>query len=99
MDVSVFLQLLCGASILSSVITEFVKQFFKNKEKASYNLIALIVGVVVGIGSCHSYYSLNCISFENQGMLISILMGIATAISSMIGYDKVKQLINQLMGK
>lgn len=99
MDVSIFLQLLCGLSVLSACITEGIKQFFKAKEHASYNLIAIIVGIIAGMGGSHVFYYLSDIGFANPALLVSILMGIATALSSMVGYDKVKQLIMQLMGK
>ena len=99
MDVSTFLSLLCGFATLSGIITEIVKQFFKHKEGTSYNLIAIIVGLIVGISGAYVYFSLSNTQLTDSFIIISILMGIGTALSSMVGYDKIKQLILQLTGK
>lgn len=99
MDATIFLSLLFSFAAISSVITEAVKQFFKEKEGSSYNLIAIIIGLVVGICGTLLYSFLTEIPFTLHIIVYSILMGLAAALSSMVGYDKVKQLIEQLVIK
>lgn len=99
MDVSMFLTLLLSFTALSGIITEVIKQFFKDKPGSSYNLIAVIVGLGVGIAGTYIYYYLTGMPFENSTLLIAVLMGISAALSSMVGYDKIKQLILQLNDK
>lgn len=99
MDVSMFLTLLLAFTGVSGLITEVVKQFFKDKEGSSYNLIAIIVGLIVGIAGTYIFYHLSGIAFDNNTLLIAVLMGISAALSSMVGYDKIKQLILQLNNK
>ena len=45
------------------------------------------------------YYQLNTIDFNTNNVIFIILMGIASGITSMVGYDKVKQAIMQIVCK
>ncbi len=97
MNINMSLTLLFVFASISTLITEWLKiKFFKDKETISYNVVALIVSMVVGSGGCAIYYQLSSIPFITNNIIIVILMGLATALSSMVTYDKVKQTIEQL---
>lgn len=98
MTVSLFLMLLSAFSVLSGLITESIKKVLKDKANLSYNILALIVALVVGCVGCTVFYQLDGISFTVNNIIYMILMGLASGLTSMVGFDKVKQTIEQLVG-
>lgn len=97
MTITIFLLLIAICSAVSSLLTEGIKTWFKNANKDySANLIALINAVVVGCGGTAIAYVLMGIAFTLSNILCLILMGAAVWLGSMIGYDKVIQLIAQV---
>ena len=99
MTTTIFLMLLSAFSVLSGLVTEAVKKLISDKANMSYNLVALIVALIIGCGGCAIYYQLNAILFTVNNVIYMILMGFASGLVSMLGYDKVKQAIEQLVGK
>ena len=96
MTVTIFLALLFGFSVITGLIVEAVKKFINDKENVSYNVIALIVALVVGVIGCAIYYQFTAVPYTTNNIICMVLMGFASAICSMIGYDKVRQAITQL---
>ena len=99
MSASLFLILLSAFSVLSGLVTEVIKRLLNEKEKFSYNIIALIVALIVGGSGCTIYYQLSSIPFTLNNIIYIILMGLASGLCSMVGYDKVKQTVKQLVWK
>lgn len=95
MTIELFLTLLLGFATLSSLITEGIKKVFTGIK--NYNILALIVSVIVGGVGTFVYYSLNNISFTTNGVIYLICIGLATGLTSMTSYDKVKQAIEQFL--
>ena len=93
MTVQIFLALLTGFSVITSLITEAVKKVLINCTK--YDLIALITALVVGGGGTCLYYYLSNIPFTGHNIVYAFLMGLASALVAMVGYDKVVQAIEQ----
>lgn len=98
MDAPIFLILLSLFSTITGLITEGVKKMIKDKANLSYNIIALITALVVGTVGCCIYYQLNNISFTADNVIYIMLMGFASGLVSMVGFDKVKQTIEQVIG-
>lgn len=98
MNITMFLILLSTFSVISGLITEGIKKLIKDKANLSYNIIAIIVSLIVGIVGCVVYYLLNDISFTVDNITYMVLMGLASGLVSMVGFDKVKQLIEQING-
>lgn len=96
MTVPMFLALLFGFSVITGLIVEAIKKFVKDKENVSYNIIALVVALVVGIVGCAIYYQFAVIPYTTNNIICMGLMGIASALVAMVGYDKVSQAITQL---
>lgn len=98
MTANTFLALLFAFATLSALVTEGIKNFIKDKENISYNLIALIVALIVGGVGTAVYYQLNDIAFTLNNIIYLVLMGLASGLGSMVEFDKVKQLVEQITG-
>ena len=96
MNTSLFLILLSAFSVISGLITEGIKKMINDKANFSYNIIALVVALIVGTIGCATYYQLNSIPFDVNNIIYMILMGLASGLTSMVGFDKVKQTVEQL---
>lgn len=93
-----FLVLITILSLVSSLFTEAVKNACKNANKTySANLIALINGLVIGAGGVIAAYLLLGIAFTAGNIACIPLMGLAVWMGSMVGYDKVIQLVSQVL--
>ena len=94
MTVEIFLTLLVFFSTATSLATEAFKKLVGNK--IPYNILVLIIAMIVGCVGVYVYYILNNIEINSINIIYLILMGIANWIGAMVGYDKIKQLINQM---
>lgn len=99
MNTTMFLILLSSFSFLSSLVTEAVKGIASDRVHLSYNIVALITALMIGGGGTGIYYQLNAIPFTVNNMIYIVLMGLASGLVSMVGFDKVKQAIEQLTAK
>ena len=99
MTTTTFLMLLSAFTVLSGLTTEGIKNLISDKSNMSYNIIALIVSLIVGGVGCAIYYQLNTIPFDINNVIYRILMGLASGLCSMVGFDKIKQAVEQIVGK
>lgn len=100
MTVQLFLVMFTIGSLISSLLTEAIKRWFANQEKeVSANMLAAINSVVIGIIGTVIYYILKGIPFNVVNITCMILMTAAIWVASMVGYDKVMQLIDQITNK
>lgn len=100
MSVTLFITLFTLGSFACTLVTEAVKKAFINaKKEASANLLALIDAVVVGgLGTSVAYILLG-IEWSTNNIICLALMIVCIWIGSMIGFDKIKQLIEQIKGE
>lgn len=96
MTVTMFLMLLSAFSVISGLVTESIKKLVNDKVNLSWNITALVVALIIGSCGCFIYYQLSAIAFTLNNIIYAILMGLASGLSSMVSYDKVKQTIEQL---
>ena len=92
-----FLFLLMSFAVLTATVTEAVKKFL-DEQHVSYasNIVVLVIALVVGCGGMILYYIGSGIPFTWLNIIYVPLMGIANWMGAMVGYDKVKQAIEQL---
>ena len=97
MNIALFIALLTVFSTVTSLCTEVCKKVL-DESKITYasNLLVLIIACVVGILGTGLYYIVSSIEFNAVNIVCMPLMGIATAVGSMVGYDKVIQTIKQI---
>lgn len=97
MNISLFITLLTAFSTVTSLITQFAKKILDEKGKTySSNILVSIIACIVGICGTGIYYVFYSIEFNIINIICMILMGLATSLGAMLGYDKVIQTINQL---
>lgn len=100
MTVQTALILLTIFATITSFVVEAIKKFL-DEQKIDYasNVVVLIVAMVVGCGGTALYYVNYQVPFNALNSVYLALMGVANWLSSMIGYDKVKQAIEQMKDK
>ena len=97
MTISMFLILLSVFSLIVGLIVQALKKLLDECGRHySSNIVACVVAAIVGICGTAIYYSLAEIAFTATNIICMILMGLATAVGSMVGYDKVIQTIKQI---
>lgn len=97
MTITLFITILTVGAAVTTLLTEAIKRAYQNaKKEYSANLIALINAVVVGCGGCAVVYMLMNIPWTVNNIICMLLAGVAVWIGSMIGFDKVKQLLEQI---
>ena len=100
MTIQLFITLLVALCAVSGLLTEAIKKWFENKQKnPSANLIAVIDALVVGGGGMVAAYTWLSIPFVLPNIITIAAMIFLVAIGSMVGYDKVIQLITQISSK
>lgn len=97
MTVTTFLILLTICAAITSLITEGVKKLLDDA-KIGYasNILVLIVALIVGCGATALYYVNYQVPFNALNSVYLALMGVANWLGVMLGYDKVKQAIEQI---
>ena len=97
MTITLFITILTIGGALTALITEAIKKVYANMNKQySPNIIALINAIVVGGGGTAVVYMLNGIDWSVNNIICLVLMAMAVWISSMLGFDKVLQTVNQI---
>ena len=96
MTVIIFLALLLFFATITSLITEAIKKMLPSYFE-SYNIVVCIVAFVVGFVGLLIYFILTHTQLTIDYLIYAFLMGLATWLSAMVGYDKVKQTIEQLL--
>lgn len=97
MTITLFITMLTLGSGITALLTEAIKKAYTNAGKEySANVIALINALVVGCGGTAVLYMLRAIPWTANNIICLILMGVAVWIASMIGYDKILQLLKQI---
>ena len=99
MDITTFLTLLFAFSVITSLVMEVIKKFINDKENISYNFVTLCIAIVIGGVGTAIYYQLNGIPYTVNNVIYVVLMGFASGLCSMLGYDKVRQAILQITNK
>ena len=96
MTIALFVTLLTTMAVAVSLLTEAVKKFFEGtKISYSSNMVVLILSIIVGIGGTSMAYVYMDIAFTPPNIICMVLMAVAVWVGSMIGYDKVIQMVGQ----
>lgn len=100
MTVTMFIMLLAAFSTLTGLCTEGIKKLL-DEQNVTYasNLLACIVGLIVGVCGTAAYYVIATIPFSAVNIVCMVLMGVASAVGAMVGYDKLMQMLKQLVEK
>lgn len=97
MSITLFITILTMGGLITALLTEAIKKMYANMNKDySANIIALVNAIVVGCGGTAVVYMLMDIPWTVNNAICMILMTIAVWISSMLGFDKVLQTVQQI---
>jgi len=97
MNSGFLLTALAAISALTSLTVEALKRIFNEKGiKYSSNLLAAIVSVVLTIAICVGGVLYSGVPFTIQEVIVMIAMTFLSFLSSTVGFDKIKQLFDQL---
>lgn len=97
MTITLFITILTGGAAASGLLTEAIKKAYTNANRNySANVIALINAAIVGGGGTAVTYMLIGIPWSTNNLICVVLMVICVWIGSMVGYDKIMQLIKQI---
>lgn len=84
---------------LTSLTVEAIKKILNEKEiKYSSNLLAMIVAIVLTVAICIGYILYMGIPITVQVVVIMIAMVYLSFLSATLGFDKIKQLKDQIGG-
>ena len=97
MNIAIAITLLVLFSTITGLLTEACKKLL-NDTSINYasNVVAAIITCMGGISGTGVYYLFSGVSFTLANIICMPLMGLATAVGSMVGYDKVIQTIKQI---
>lgn len=97
MTITLFISLFTVGSLACGLLTEAVKKAYENaKREYSANIVALVDALVVGgLGTAASYMLLN-IPWTINNIICLILMIVVIWLGAMLGFDKVKQTLQQI---
>lgn len=98
MTFEMFLVLFVALSAVGGLVTEAAKKIIFDKKNLPSNLAALICAFIVGFVGVVIYLYLTNVPMTPNNIIFAFLMGLAIAVGSMVGYDKVKQTIEQFKG-
>lgn len=97
MTVTMFMALLVILSTVTALCTEAVKCFIEGVGgKYASNLVVLVVSIIVGIGGTATAYIFMEIPFILPNIICMVLMAVAVWVGSMVGYDKILQMMEQV---
>ena len=97
MNSSFLMAALAIVSALTSLTVEALKKILSDV-KVSYNLLAAIVAVVLSLAASCGYLIYTGTAFTAQiGVVIAALMFLSF-LASTVGYDKVVQMLKQIIG-
>ena len=97
MTITLFISLFTLGSCVSALFTEAVKRAYQNaKKEYSANVVALVNSAVVGgLGTAVAYMLLG-IPWTINNIICLLLMIVVVWMASMVGYDKIMQLLDQI---
>ena len=96
MTFEVFLTLLLVVSTLTSLVVEALKKFLGENKKYSSNMLAGLVAIVLSVAVGICYFILFGVAFSAQFVIYIVALVLIGWICSMLGYDKVVQILTQI---
>lgn len=99
MELNVFLILLLAVSLLTGLVTEGIKKLMDEAGRVyRSNLIAGAVAIILSVAIDAAYVIITETALNDKLAVYLIALVLLSWLSSMLGYDKVKQTILQIKG-
>lgn len=97
MNNGIIITALALISVLTSLTVEALKKLF-GEAITSYNLLAAIVSVILTIGVSIGYLIYTGTTFTAQIGVVIVALMFLSFLASTVGYDKVVQMLKQIIG-
>jgi len=91
--------LLAAAATLTGLVTEAIKKMIGDKFKFSSNILAAIVSIVVAGAVCAVHIIMHDVTLDTKVWVQIVVLVIMSWLSAMLGFDKIKQTIAQIIGQ
>lgn len=99
MNLQAFIILLAACATVTSLLTEAVKSFFDmQKIRYASNIVVLVIAMAAGCAGAMIYYYIFAVPFTPLNCIMAVFLGLANWVGAMVGYDKVKQALEQMKG-
>lgn len=99
MSMDVLMILLAAAAALTGLVTEAFKKMIGDEKIHAPNILAAIISVIVGCAVCVWYIVMHDVPLDAKVWAQIIVLVVLSWLCAMNGFDKVKQTIDQLIGK
>ena len=97
MTMTAFLIILTACAAVTSLLTEGLKKLLDGMgARYASNILVLIVALIVGCGTTALYYVNYQVQFDALNSVYLALMGVANWLGATLGYDKVRQTVEQI---
>lgn len=97
MTISLFATILTIGSMVNALLTEAIKKMYANAGKQySANVVALADAIIIGGLGTAAVYMLMSIPWTVNNIICLVMMVVAVWVASMVGYDKIIQLVKQI---
>ncbi|MDE7184311.1 MAG: hypothetical protein K2O40_07535 [Lachnospiraceae bacterium] len=97
MTTTAFLIILTACAAVTSLLTEGLKKLLDGMGvRYASNILVLIVALIVGCGTTALYYVNDQVPFTALNSVYLALMGVANWLGATLGYDKVRQTMEQI---
>ena len=99
MNLKAFIILLAVCATVTSLLTQEVKSFLDaQKIKYASNIVVLVIAMVAGCAGATIYYYIFAVPFTPLNCIMAVFLGLSNWVGTMVGYDKVKQALEQMKG-
>ena len=97
MTVTLFATILTLGAMANALLTEAIKKMYENDGKTySANVVALADAFIIGGLGTAAVYMLMGIPWTVNNIICLVIMVVAVWVASMVGYDKMIQLVKQI---
>lgn len=90
---------LAAVSTFTGLTVQAIKKLLGNNKKISTNILASIVSVILSAALAAGYAIVKNVSVDAVYIVYGVALAFASWLAAMVGYDKVKQAIEQSFGK
>lgn len=95
---AIFMAGLFAVSTFTGLTVQAIKKLLGDNKKISTNILASIVSIVLSAALAAAYAIVKNISVDAVYVIYSIALAFGSWLCAMVGYDKVKQAIEQSFG-
>jgi purine-cytosine permease-like protein len=94
LNLSVILSIVGVLVVLTNIITQVLKKL--TWEKMPTNILVVIISMTLTLVAFFAYCQINAIVITWYMIVAAVILGFLVAYSAMFGFDKLKEVLNQI---